>query len=867
MFFKIGPKDFDEYFSYMIIKHPVNSFERDVSTGRKIVANFDDDLHYYKGYVENDPIQFLSVARGLNMSNYIHTQLSSICPHNLKGFDECFRSALRKNFKEPIKLIDNFNAKKQWYAFIGPYPCNQDYIKQWFNVVNINVEIDDENVKHDLDIKDYEFLAYNIHLTSDDMTLSEFLQKIYLISYFLTIKKELVPSKHDRIVKFVSFCNDWIEKIEDKYRNKLINVLCGYRKENIKKFEHLIIESSDIDEDEKENKINKIDEILEREGLHKKRHNIICDLIKDNSNVIELGCGRNKLINQLNKQKTNLNILGIEINSKLIRRNPWEKNKNNISIKNSSILFPNIRESDLNPDFLICTEVIEHLEYNERIKLISLINKLYCPNEFVITVPNISYNKYIQGLLDENGNYTGELRHSDHKIEYTKEEFENEVVNNLSHNYEIKYIKLLEEYNDDEQPSFVIHGKRINPLKNKEKETQFKIYNNISKLYNPIHLPITNYEVRENELEKGYSSFAYTKNINNIFYLAPTMAPVDSVFEPGLKIKDEVDYIEHPISAINYYKNRGIDKIWIEEKYMGSRGQVLLFRNKEVASSLNFNKEIVVTSRGGFEFFDSDEDLYKIDWENIQRTMNEDFVIFDCEIMPWTYKAKSLIDFDFIVPGQCTYLSRKYGEYGNLNNSKEYLNILNSYTENDEFEIRIFNVLATGNIKDKKIKHFTNYMFMDRKFNYNKIHNLTQFSKNVRPVIFYEYMHSDYYDQHIINQWKSFTETENGEGFVFKPDKQITFTYNGYLIQPALKVRGKKYLHIIYGIDYLEKEYFEKVKNRSILRKRKMAVFQHELGINILRSFLNQNDLMTKKYISSFLGTEQVIIKGIDATL
>ncbi len=45
--------------------------------------------------------------------------------------------------------------------------------------------------------------------------------------------------------------------------------------------------------------------------------------------------------------------------------------------------------------------------------------------------------------------------------------------------------------------------------------------------------------------------------------------------------------------------------------------------------------------------------------------------------------------------------------------------------------------------------------------------------------------------------------TEDGhEGIVIKPERFL-MKNRDKMIQPAIKVRGRKYLHIIYGMDYL----------------------------------------------------------------
>ena len=51
-------------------------------------------------------------------------------------------------------------------------------------------------------------------------------------------------------------------------------------------------------------------------------------------------------------------------------------------------------------------------------------------------------------------------------------------------------------------------------------------------------------------------------------------------------------------------------------------------------------------------------------------------------------------------------------------------------------------------------------------------------------------------------------------------------------IQPGIKVRGREYLRIIYGPDYTEN--LDVLRNRSLNRKRSMALREHALGLEAL---------------------------------
>ncbi|QQE78709.1 AAA family ATPase [Alicyclobacillus sp. SO9] len=95
-----------------------------------------------------------------------------------------------------------------------------------------------------------------------------------------------------------------------------------------------------------------------------------------------------------------------------------------------------------------------------------------------------------------------------------------------------------------------------------------------------------------------------------------------------------------------------------------------------------------------------------------------------------------------------------------------------------------------------------------------------------------------------IIDWWAETTSEGHEGFVFKPLNFIATSAHrdgnkaDELIQPAIKVRGREYLRIIYGMDYLEPENLEKLKKRSTKKKMRNALNEFMLSIESVERFL-----------------------------
>lgn len=81
-----------------------------------------------------------------------------------------------------------------------------------------------------------------------------------------------------------------------------------------------------------------------------------------------------------------------------------------------------------------------------------------------------------------------------------------------------------------------------------------------------------------------------------------------------------------------------------------------------------------------------------------------------------------------------------------------------------------------------------------------------------------------------------------GEGMVEKP---LDFIANGRrgLAQPAVKVRGREYLRIIYGPEYTAPENLERLRKRGLSAKRSLALREFALGVEALERFVHGEPL------------------------
>ncbi|PMX95819.1 polynucleotide kinase, partial [Pseudomonas sp. MPR-R5A] len=65
----------------------------------------------------------------------------------------------------------------------------------------------------------------------------------------------------------------------------------------------------------------------------------------------------------------------------------------------------------------------------------------------------------------------------------------------------------------------------------------------------------------------------------------------------------------------------------------------------------------------------------------------------------------------------------------------------------------------------------------------------------------------------------------------------------GKLLQPAIKVRGRTYLHIIYGMDYLLPNNLSRLKERNVGKKQRLALQEFTLGIEGISRFVQKETI------------------------
>lgn len=344
----------------------------------------------------------------------------------------------------------------------------------------------------------------------------------------------------------------------------------------------------------------------------------------------------------------------------------------------------------------------------------------------------------------------------------------------------------------------------------------------------------------------------HTIPIEQLIYIPPTMSPTPA---PSSLEK----YLEHPLEAIQYYRSNGIEKMVAEKKHMGSRGILFLFKDYASAKKYIGTETLgVIYTRTGRRFFEKEiekkivrklnDDLHTHDYFNQHQT---DFVLLDAEIMPWNLKAKELVSNQYAHVAENALMDRAFlqGKLAEAATTNEALSPwLDEYNEKVE-NAREFAEVFQGycwdvvGLEDIKIAPFhvlahSNRTFFDETHEWHmKMNHQFATYSSLFVATEYKIISDSASEAEVIQWWEEMTQ-DGHEGIVIKPEHYIPRS-KGKLLQPAIKVRGSKYLKIIYGMDYLQPENLQRLKKRNTGKKQKLALKEFALGIEGITRFVN----------------------------
>jgi protein phosphatase len=351
-----------------------------------------------------------------------------------------------------------------------------------------------------------------------------------------------------------------------------------------------------------------------------------------------------------------------------------------------------------------------------------------------------------------------------------------------------------------------------------------------------------------------------------LIYLPPTMSPCETSGEPGL--------LEHPAEAFSYYRGQGAARVVCEQKHMGSRAVVVVCRDEQAARErfgVTEDEVGIIYTRTGRRFFDEPElERQLLDrvraaltaadfWDMLKTT----WACLDCELMPWSAKARELLRGQYAavgaagqasLPPSVATLERAATRLSEEAGSKAE-EVVARYRRRQEDVGKFIAAYRrycwpVASLADLKLAPF-HLLATEGRVHTDKDHvwHMETLAKICRQapelLLATPYLLVDATDPDSqaagIEWWTRLTE-EGGEGMVVKPFNFILRGGRGPA-QPAVKCRGREYLRIIYGPEYTLEENLVRLRGRALGHKRSLALGEFALGIEGLERFVRREPL------------------------
>ncbi len=347
-----------------------------------------------------------------------------------------------------------------------------------------------------------------------------------------------------------------------------------------------------------------------------------------------------------------------------------------------------------------------------------------------------------------------------------------------------------------------------------------------------------------------------------LIYLPPTMSPCETT--------PEGDSLERPAEAFAYYRSQGVGQVVCQRKHMGSRAVLVLCRDAEAArrrfgAVAGYGSPGQLYTRTGRQFFD-DAPLQAALLEEVAAALSRtgfwtefetDWVCLDCELMPWNAKAQSLLREQYAPTGAAARTALAQALEAVEQGAARGLDLaamLHNLRSRQEDVARYTAAYArycweVRGLADLRLAPFhllategRTYFDRDHAWHAATLARLAEHSPLLLPTDSRTVNTLDEQSQAVGAAWWQEMTAAGGEGMVVKPLDFLAQGPKG-LAQPAVKVRGREYLRIIYGPEYTEPANLARLRQRSLGAKRSLALREFGLGVEGLERFVRQEPL------------------------
>ena len=411
---------------YLLHKNPGNTHETSLSFGSAFVffPEATDTRCTACLSVDVDPIQLVrgrrnSERRGAALlDHYVNDRPYAVSSFLSVALARTMREAIGGRSKERPDLAA---APIPLEVVLTPLPCRggEKMVRELFEPLGYAVEF--EGAPLDPEFPGWGDSVYGTLKLQAETRLSEFLTHLYVLIPVLDNQKHYWVGS-DEVEKLLSRGEGWLE--DHPAREVIANRYL--RKRDFAKEALSVLEERAGISDEEPPSENEPEEALEKPiRLNDLRYEAItAALLQEGARrVCDLGCGEGNLIRRLLREREFARIVGIEVSPialeraarrlKLERMSPSKRAR--VDLFHGSFVYDDARLEDF--DAITLVEVIEHVDAERLDAVERVVFARARPRVVIVSTPNVEYNATFENMSP------GNLRHPDHRFEWTREEF------------------------------------------------------------------------------------------------------------------------------------------------------------------------------------------------------------------------------------------------------------------------------------------------------------------------------------------------------------------------------------------------------------------------------------------------------------
>jgi 3' terminal RNA ribose 2'-O-methyltransferase Hen1 len=404
---------------YLLMKHPGRLHETELSFGRSYVMYPAATNERCEAVLllDVDPVE---LVRGRGQAEGLLDQYVNDRPYAASSFlsvalNRTFRTAMTGTSRERQALADSAIPLE---IAVRPLPLagGQDLVERLFSPLGWQVTVE-PILSPSGAVSRYAALTLR-----GAMRLADALSHLYVLIPVLDADKHYWVGD-DEVDKLVEKGGAWLaghpdrELIAQRYLKNRRNL---YRAA----LDRLAASEPVFEDDDTWQQPEMI--IETRLNVHDMRLDRVADVIKASgaTSVADLGCGEGKLLRRLIHNSSLTKILGVDVSTQSLRRaaeniklgQPGGPKEGRVTLIQGALTYRDARWASNDSAALV--EVIEHIDIDRLPAVEAVVFGASGFHTIVVTTPNADYNALFDGLS------TGSFRHSDHRFEWTRAQFQ-----------------------------------------------------------------------------------------------------------------------------------------------------------------------------------------------------------------------------------------------------------------------------------------------------------------------------------------------------------------------------------------------------------------------------------------------------------